>query len=343
MDAVARTARGSRVCTGCGAELGPSALACPACGALVHAEDLKRLASEAEASAARGDPSAALAAWRSTLDLLPPNTRQHAQIAARVLELSRAIDAAPKQAKPSSARSKWIAGGGAALLFLVTKGKFLLLGLTKMSTLFSLFLSLGVYWTAFGWKFAAGLIASLYVHEIGHVASLARYGIKASAPMFVPGLGALVRLKQYPADAREDARVGLAGPLWGLGASIAFLAAGLWGEWAICLSIAHVGAWINLFNLLPVWQLDGSRGFRALSRAQRWFAVASVGAAYAMSGDGILVLLLLVAGWRALAKEAPLEGDRRAAIEYAVLVILLTGVTKVVLTIAPPGSLPFVE
>src|SRR2546430_4861243 len=76
-------------------------------------------------------------------------------------------------------------------------------------------LSAGVYWTIWGWKFALGVVLSIYVHEMGHVQALQRYGIKATAPMFIPGVGAVVRLKQYPADRREDARVGLAGPLWG--------------------------------------------------------------------------------------------------------------------------------
>ena len=34
-------------------------------------------------------------------------------------------------------------------------------------------------------------------------------------------------------------------------------------------AIAHTGAWINLFNLLPVWQLDGNRGFAPLARDGR--------------------------------------------------------------------------
>src|SRR3989454_12639768 len=79
-------------------------------------------------------------------------------------------------------------------------------------------LSAGVYWAAWGWKFALGVVLSIYVHEMGHVQALQRYGIKATAPMFIPGVGAVVRLKQYPASPREDARVGLAGPLGGLGA-----------------------------------------------------------------------------------------------------------------------------
>src|SRR5439155_143942 len=83
-----------------------------------------------------------------------------------------------------------------------------LLGLTKASTLFTMLLSAGVYWAAWGWKFALGVVLSIYVHEMGHVQALQRYGIKATAPMFIPGVGAVVRLKQYPASPR-DARVGL--------------------------------------------------------------------------------------------------------------------------------------
>src|SRR6266550_3198333 len=57
----------------------------------------------------------------------------------------------------------------------------------------------------------------------------------------------LSRALDSPAAAREDARVGLAGPLWGLGAALAAYAVyratgvGVWG------AIAHMGALVNLF------------------------------------------------------------------------------------------------
>lgn len=54
--------------------------------------------------------------------------------------------------------------------------------------------------------------------------------------------------------------MGLAGPLWGLAAAIAAALAYLATDAPIWAAIARFGAWINLFNLLPVWQLDGSRG-----------------------------------------------------------------------------------
>src|SRR3989449_3180384 len=94
--------------------------------------------------------------------------------------------------------------------------------------------------------------------------------------MFIPGVGAVVRLKQYPASPREDARVGLAGPLWGLGAAAAAYAAYLGTGGGIWAAIAHFGAWVNLFNLVPVWQLDGGRGFPALTRRQRGIAAAGI-------------------------------------------------------------------
>jgi len=311
----------------------PALLACPSCQRLVHADELKRLAAAAEQATQAGDSSAALAAWREALDLLPRDSTQHQVVSARVLELSRAIDRAPGPAKQSRL-GKGAAGLGAlgallvkfkfALIFLLTKAKLLLLGLTKASTFFTMVLSAGVYWTIWGWKFALGVVLSIYVHEMGHVQALQRYGIKATAPMFIPGVGAVVRLKQYPADRREDARVGLAGPIWGLGAAVVAYAvyratqSGIWG------AIAHFGAWVNLFNLLPVWQLDGGRGFRALTRGQRWIAAAMIGAMWLVTGEGLLVLLGLAAAASAGFTEGADQPDPTILVQYGLLVVLLS-------------------
>src|SRR6266487_4330085 len=169
-----------------------------------------------------------------------------------------------------------------------------------------------------------GVVLSIYVHEMGHVQALQRYGIKATAPMFIPGVGAVVRLKQYPADRREDARVGLAGPIWGLGAAVVAYAvyratgSGIWG------AIAHFGAWVNLFNLLPVWQLDGGRGFRALTRGQRWIAAAMIGAMWLVTGEGLLVLLGLAAAASAGFTEGADQPDPTILVQYGLLVVLLS-------------------
>jgi Zn-dependent protease len=215
----------------------------------------------------------------------------------------------------------------------LTKGKILLLGLTKGSTFFSMLLSLSVYWTAFGWKWALGVVASIYVHEMGHVAMLRRFGIPASAPMFIPGFGAMIRSRYYPKDVVADARVGLAGPMWGLAAALACLVIYVWTELPAWGALAHVGAWINLFNLLPVWQLDGAHGFRALTRPQRWVAVVVIAAAWALSREGLLVLLLIGAVWAAWGGRPAERGDARALVEYAGLVIVLSAFTGIPISV----------
>lgn len=311
-------------CRSCASEIAPGLLACPGCGSLVHAATLKELSNQASAAQAAGDVTRELQAWRALLALLPPASTQYAIVQERLAGLSRQADA-PRGAR-GGAQWKWLAPI-ALIAAIASKGKLLVLGLTKMSTVFSMLLSFGVYWTTFGPWFALGLIASIYVHEMGHVAALSRFGIPASAPMFIPGFGAYVRMHQAPLTPVEDARVGLAGPIWGTAAAIAaFAVARMLGS-PLWLAIAHVGAWINLFNLLPVWHLDGSRAFAALTRAQRLIAAAILGAAWAASQEGLLILLAIVAVVRGWSTSAPDTGDRTAFVSYVSLALLLTLLT----------------
>jgi Zn-dependent protease len=118
--------------------------------------------------------------------------------------------------------------------------------------------------------------------------------------------------------------------VWGLGAALAVFAAGLAMDSKFWLVVAQVTAIINIFNLTPVWQLDGSRGFHAFSRTQRWIAVAVLGAAYAATREGMLVLVALVAVWRAMEKNQKTTHDWPALTTYAVLVLAFAALTTVV-------------
>ena len=169
-------------CTACGSEIAPTLLSCPSCHRLVHAERLKELAADAEAAEKAGELSAALTSWNEAVSLLPAESRQYAAVADRIAMLGRRVEAGPKppgqstppapQAKPAASSSSPWSGGAVsglvatlalvawkfkflAVLFL-TKGKILLLGLTKASTFLSMFVSMGVYWTVFGGWFAVG-------------------------------------------------------------------------------------------------------------------------------------------------------------------------------------------
>ena len=334
------------VCPQCSTQVAPRLLSCPACGWLKYGSELKNLAAEAEFCQQRNDLRGALVAWRRALELLPARSRQAETIAEKVEGLSRELEERGLS-EPDEKRPAWLKTGGvlaavglmlwklkAVVPFVLTKGKALLLGFTKSGTLFSMLLSAGIYWTVFGWKFAFGLVLSIYVHEIGHVVALQRMGIRASAPMFIPGIGAVIRAKQYPVGPREDARVGLAGPVWGLGAAVAALGLHWITGWASLAAIAKFGAWINLFNLLPVWQLDGGRGFRALGRLERWVVTLTMAAMWWLTGEGLLVLLALAGGAAALLGKPPEASDRRALIEYAFLVITLS----LLCTLTVPGT-----
>src|SRR5205823_6329641 len=141
--------------------------------------------------------------------------------------------------------------------------------------------------------------------------------------------GALVMLKQHVADPATDARIGLAGPEWGLGAALAALVVYEATGVRIWLAIAELTAFINLFNLIPVWQLDGSRGFHALDRAQRWIVVAAAALAFFITGQNMLVLVGGVAVWRAMQRETG-PGDTRALATFVVLVLALSAIARTI-------------
>lgn len=323
-------------CQACGAELLPGALACTQCHALVHAERLKALAHQAQSATS---PTEALQHWRAALELLPPYSRQAEVIRARIAEGVEAVDEGDG---PDGWMGRLAGAGGfigaaallawklkGVLLLLLTKGKLLLVGLTKGKMLFSMVLSLGVYWAAFGWWFAFGLIVMIYVHEMGHVWALQRYGIRASAPMFLPGLGAVVRLDQYPQSAHEDATIGLAGPLWGIAAALVTWGLGVAIASPLLIAIAKIGGWLNLFNLLPVWQLDGARGIRVLDRPQRWALLGVDLLAWTWTGDGLLLLLGMLIVWRILADGRRESGDWRGFARFALVLLVGSGMTLI--------------
>jgi Zn-dependent protease len=201
-----------------------------------------------------------------------------------------------------------LAGAGLLALKFGTKLKGLLLLLPKLkllTTSATMLVSIAAYALIWGWSFAVGFVLLLFVHEIGHVIQLRREGIAASAPMFIPFVGALVAMKELPKDALAEARVGLAGPVLGsLGALVPLGIYALTGE-ELFKALAFVGFFLNLFNLLPVLPLDGGRAMAALSPAL-WLAGFALLAAIAfVYPNPIMVLVLLLGGletwhrWRA--------------------------------------------
>lgn len=231
----------------------------------------------------------------------------------------------PQEPRPQS-RLRRLFGpvivAGALVLRLLGPLKGVLLALPKLKLLTtsgSMLVSVAAYSLIWGWQFALGFVLLLLVHELGHVIQLRREGIEASAPMFIPFLGAVVSAKSLGDDAAAEARVGLAGPILGsIGAALlipVWLATGneFWQ------ALAFTGFFLNLFNLLPVVPLDGGRAMAAMT-PWMWFVGlgAMVGVAVAFPNPIIILIALLAAyetwrRWKALR-----SGGERALTYYKV-------------------------
>jgi Zn-dependent protease len=191
-------------------------------------------------------------------------------------------------------------GGGllAALIFAAAKLKAILVLLPKIKVLTtsgSMLVSVAAYSLIWGWKFALGFVVLLFVHEMGHVIALRREGVQASAPLFIPFLGALVWAKSLGGNALAEARVGLAGPILGtIGAAACLPVAWLTGA-DMWTALAFTGFLLNLFNLLPVTPLDGGRAMAALA-PWMWFVGLGAVVALAFAFPNPIILIIAVVG-----------------------------------------------
>jgi Zn-dependent protease len=232
---------------------------------------------------------------------------------------------APEPEPASAERQPWWRRGGgplAALALLLAKGKSLLLLLPKLKLLTtsgSMLVSVGAYSLIWGWRFAIGFVVLLFVHEMGHVIALRREGIKASAPVFIPFMGAVIWAKSLGGNALAEARVGLAGPVLGsLGAAACLPLAAATGN-DLWTALAFTGFFLNLFNLLPFGFLDGARAAAAMSPWVWLLGVAGMVVLVLAFPNPIIIFIALLGGletWRRL--QALRRGDPEARAYYRV-------------------------
>jgi Zn-dependent protease len=325
-------------CPQCGTHWAAGILACPQCGRLVYSGALSAIAVEAQTTP---DRTRAIALWRAALSLLPAGAGQRQAIEATIagLQQEQARGVGDREAIEHKSKSwrKWLGVAAPAAAFLATKGKFLILGLTKLPTLASMLVFMSFYWERWGWGFALGFVLCIYIHEMGHVITLKHYGIPASAPLFIPGFGAVIFARQRIDSPAEDAHVGLAGPAAGLLAALSCVILYALTENRLFLALTVFGAYINLFNLIPILFLDGSRGYRGLSGRQRWMVIAIAVTCYFIFDSNLSLAIGAVMAARQMfwkAGEADSPGDRMSFALFAVLLVMLAGLANV------PAPLP---
>ena len=181
----------------------------------------------------------------------------------------------------------------------------LLLAGLKFGKLFgtvgTMLLATGVYAIVFGWRYAVGIVAMLFVHEMGHYLAARQRGIDVGMPTFIPFVGAWIELKQRPHDAETEAYIGLAGPMLGTVGAIGayFLARNYGTSWL--LAVAYTGFFINLINLIPLPPLDGGRVTAVLSPRIWLLGVPIIGVLLWLHFSMILLLVAILAAPHVLA------------------------------------------
>ncbi len=167
----------------------------------------------------------------------------------------------------------------------------------------SMLFAVGVYAIAFGWRYAVGIVAMLFFHEMGHYIAARQRGLRVGLPMFIPFMLAWVKLEDLPHDAETDAYIALAGPMLGTVAAICayFLARDQGMHWL--LAVAYTGFLINLINMIPLPPLDGGRITSVLSPRIWLLGVPIIGVLLITHFSVILLIVAILAAphvWSAL-------------------------------------------
>jgi Zn-dependent protease len=304
-----------RNCPQCGNSVSLGMLACPHCHALIHGEELLRLSTSAKALEADNNPVQAQQVWLQALKLLPRDSTQAQWVRERVASLQRTLPASPPP-KPSWATRL---GPLAPIAIFLAKSKGLLLALFKLKFLLSLGTFVAVYWALYGMKFGVGFALLILLHEMGHYLDIRRRGLPADMPVFLPGLGAYVRWEGLGITRKTRAEVSLAGPFAGLvGAAICALLylRTSYGLWAV---LGHSSAVLKVWNLTPVWVLDGGQAANALAKLERIILLAVALILWLVAGQGIFFLVAAGFTYRLFTKDLPPLPSRATLIYYLTL------------------------
>ena len=217
---------------------------------------------------------------------------------------------------------------GLLLFYLFSKLKYLgvILQVGKFKTFISMLVSIWAYAMFWGWPFAAGFVVLMFIHEMGHVLALRMMGIKATAPMFIPFIGAHIGMKQQPQNAFAEAIMAYGGPLLGTLGAIGCAGAGFVTGNPFWFALAMSGFLLNLFNLLPISPLDGGRIIGVIS--PKLWIVGLVGAVvlFYYTWSPIIALIVIMGSFQiySSSKRSAAEKARYYAVTPAKRIIVGT-------------------
>ncbi len=123
--------------------------------------------------------------------------------------------------------------------------------------------SVSVYSVIFSIEFALALIGILVFHEYGHLRAMKKFGIPTKGMYLIPFVGGLA-VGDKPRSRWQDVYISLMGPIYGLAMTLVFYIGYLITDSHFMGLVASLSALINLFNLLPIYPLDGGRVVKSL-------------------------------------------------------------------------------
>ncbi|MGK2944454.1 MAG: site-2 protease family protein [Desulfuromonadales bacterium] len=189
---------------------------------------------------------------------------------------------------------------GLVLFFLFGKLKYLglILQVGKFKTFISMLVSIWAYALFWGWSFAAGFVVLIFIHEMGHVLALRMMGIRASAPMFIPFVGAHIVMQKMPKNAFAESVAAYGGPLLGTLGAICCVGIGMVTENLFWYALASSGFLLNLFNLLPISPLDGGRIIGVISPKLWVLGLLGALALFYLTWSPILALIVILGSYQ---------------------------------------------
>ena len=306
-------------CTQCSRWLPEGTLACPECDTLVYSAHLRDIAIAATAQENASEWPQARGTWSEALAWLPEGTKQREAVEQRIT----LIDAKIRGIEDKKAKWARRLGPFAPVLVFLSKLKTFFFILLKMKFLLSFIGFFGIYWALWGWKFGLGFTLAILLHEMGHYMAARIRGLKVDLPVFLPGLGAYVRWYSMGVSLDTLSSIALAGPFAGLLTAIVcgLIAAG--ARSPIFSALAHVGAWLNLLNLIPVFGLDGAQATYSLDRTQRWLVLATTLIFFGMLHEWPFLFIAVGMAWRLWRGDYADKPNTKTLIYYVLLLFSL--------------------
>lgn len=146
------------------------------------------------------------------------------------------------------------------------------------------------------------IFVCVVLHELGHSLAAQRYGIPVSRILLLP-IGGMAQFERIPRDPWKEIVISLAGPAVNVVLAILLLPLAQWtaptasphlplGVGGLLQWLLIINIMMGVFNLLPIFPMDGGRVFRALLALKLPYLQATTIAAFLAKGLAVVGVVL---------------------------------------------------